>query len=133
MGTAKRWDAALRAIDWTTARELLTDGAEYHTPEAADPDYNIDCATPDEIVELMASFKGQMPDIEVVGWAEHGDHVLARLRQPEWGTDSDWWQVLSVRGDRVARLTDYASEESAIAAIRSAPNPRLAEAKPPLR
>jgi hypothetical protein len=111
------WDAALRAADWATARRLLTEDASYHTPEAADPDYNIDCETPDEIVDLMRSFKGQMPDIEVVEWAEHGDHVLARLRQPEWGTDSDWWQVLTVRDDRVARLVDYAKESSALAAV----------------
>jgi hypothetical protein len=113
----ERWDAALRAGDWATARLQLTDDATYHTPEAADPEYNIDCQSPDEIIDLMASFKGQMPDIEVVNWAEHGDRVLARLRQPAWGTDSDWWQVLSVRGDRVARLVDYAKEESALAAV----------------
>jgi SnoaL-like domain len=113
----ERWDAALRAGDWPSARSLLTEDASYHTPEAADPEYNIDCETPDEIVDLMASFKGQMPDIEVVEWAEHGDHVLARLRQPDWGSDSDWWQVLTVGDDRVARLVDYASEESALAAV----------------
>ena len=109
--------ASLRAGDWPTARALLTDDATYHTPEASDPEYAIDCRSADEIGDLMASFKGQMPDIEVVEWAEHGDHVLARLRQPEWGDDSDWWQVLTVRGDRVARLVDYAKEESAIAAV----------------
>ena len=113
----QQWDAALRAGDWTTARALLTDDATYHTPESADPEYAIDCRTPDEIIDLMTSFKGRMPDIEVVTWAEHGDRVLARLRQPQWGTDSDWWQVLSVRGNRVARLVDYAQETSALAAV----------------
>ena len=113
----ERWDAALRAGDWSTARELLADDASYRTREAADPAYNIDCETPDEIVDLMASFKGQMPDIEVVEWAEHGDRVVARLRQPEWGDDSDWWQVLTVRDDRVARMVDYGSEKSALAAV----------------
>jgi hypothetical protein len=113
----ERWDAALRAGDWTKARALLTDDATYRTAEAADPEYDIDCRTPDEIVDLMASFKGRMPDIQVVEWAEHGDHVLARLRQPDWGTDSDWWQVLTVREGRVARLVDYAMEESALAAV----------------
>jgi hypothetical protein len=112
-----QWDAALRAGHWTTARALLTDDATYRTPEAADPEYDIDCRTPDAIVDLMESFKGQMPDIQVVEWAEHGDNVLARLRQPDWGTDSDWWQVLTVRDDRVARLVDYATEESALAAV----------------
>ena len=113
----ERWDAALRAGDWPKARSLLTDDANYRTPEAAEPEYDIDCRTPDEIVDLMASFKGRMPDIEVVEWAEHGDHVVARLRQPDWGTDSDWWQVLTVREDRVARLVDYATEASAVASI----------------
>jgi len=113
----RSWDAALRAGAWTAARALLTDDAEYHTPEAADPDYDIDCATPDEIIDLMASFKGQMPDIEVVRWAEYGDDVVARLRQPEWGMDADWWQVLNVRGDKIARLTDFASESSALGSI----------------
>src|SRR5262245_41262065 len=117
MEVVEGWDAALRAGDWGAARALLTDDASYHTPEAADPEYTIDCETADEIVELMASFKGQMPDIEVVEWTEHGDHVVARLRQPEWGPDADWWQVLTVRGDQVARLIDYASEDSALAAI----------------
>jgi hypothetical protein len=114
---ARRWDAALRAADWANARALLTDDAEYHTPEAADPEYNIDCATPDEIVVLMESFKGRMPDILVVAWTEHGNHVVARLRQPEWGIDADWWQVLTIRDAKVARLTDFASEQSALAAI----------------
>ena len=113
----RSWDAALRAGAWTAARALLTDDAEYHTPEAADPDYDIDCSTPDEIIDLMASFKGQMPDIEVVRWAEYGDDIVARLRQPEWGMDADWWQVLNVRGDKIARLTDFASESSALGSI----------------
>jgi hypothetical protein len=116
MAVVERWDAALRAGDWTTARQLLADDASYHAPEA-DPEYRIDCETPDEIVKLMADFKGTVPDVEVVEWAEHGDHVLARLRQPAWGTDADWYQVLTVRGDRVAEMVDYASEASALAAI----------------
>jgi hypothetical protein len=115
---AERWDAALRAGDWTTARGLLADDATYRTPEAVDPEYAIDCESADEIVDLMASFKGRMPDIEVVEWAEHGEHVLARLRQPAWGTDSDWWQVLTVRENRVARMVDFAREESALEAVR---------------
>jgi hypothetical protein len=123
MAVVERWDAALRAGDWSAARALLTDDATYTTPEAPDPDYNIACETPDEIVDLMASFKGQLPDIEVVTWAEHGECVVARLRQPEWGADLDWWQVLWVRGGRVARLVDYAKEESALAAV-ARPGPR---------
>jgi hypothetical protein len=39
------------------------------------------------------------------------------VRQPEWGSDADWWQVLTVRDAKVARLTDYASEQSALSAV----------------
>jgi len=30
----------------------------------------------------MRSWKGKLPDVEVVEWEAVGDHVLARLRQP---------------------------------------------------
>jgi ketosteroid isomerase-like protein len=117
MEVVERWDAALRAGDWAAARELLTDDATYHAPEAPE-EYRIDCESPDEIVDLMASFKGKASDVEVVQWSEQGDHVVARLRQPDWGDpEADWYQVLTVRGDRVARMVDYASESSARAAI----------------
>jgi ketosteroid isomerase-like protein len=116
MAIVERWDAALRRGDWATARSLLADDATYHAPEA-DPEYRIECESADEIVKLMRDFKGQLPDIEVVQWAEHGDHVLARLRQPEWGTDSDWFKVLTVRDDRIARMVDYSTEGSALTAV----------------
>lgn len=120
MDVVERWDGALRRGDWTAARELLADDATYHAPEAPD-EYRIDCESPDEIVDLMASFKGTASDVEVVEWTEHGDRVLARLRQPDWrDPDSDWFQVLTVRDDRVARMVDYATETSARTALEKA-------------
>jgi hypothetical protein len=107
------WDAALRAGDWDAARAALTDDATYASP-AMPEDVRVECASPDEIVELMRSFKGQMPDVEVVEWEPRGDEVIARLRQPEWGDDSDWYQVLTVRDGRVAHLADHPTRESAL-------------------
>ena len=56
------WDAALRAGDWDAGRSSLTDDATYSAmPESL----RVDCESPDEIVDLMRSFKGQLPDVEV--------------------------------------------------------------------
>ena len=71
------------------------------------------CASADEIVALMRSWKGTVPDVEVVRFDEHGDHVLAQLRQPAWGPDAEWYQVLHVGGDRITSLADFGSLEDA--------------------
>ena len=113
MDVVLAWDAALRAGDWDAARAALTDDATYSSP-AMPAALRVDCASPDEIVSLMRSFKGQMPDVEVVAWEPHGDKVIARLRQPEWGEDADWYQVLTARDDRVASLADHPTHESAL-------------------
>lgn len=112
MDAVLAWDAALRAGDWAAARAALTDDATYTSP-AMPEDVRIDCASPDEIVDLMRSFKGQMPDVEVVEWEPHGESVIALLRQPEWGDDSDWYQVLTTRDSRIASLADHPTHESA--------------------
>jgi len=83
-------------------------------------DIRVDCASPDDIVDLMRSWKGQMPDVLVVKWETHDKQVLARLRQPAWGDDADWYQVLTVDSDRIVRLEDHPTHESAMGAIRQA-------------
>lgn len=112
METVQAWDRALRGGDWEASRALLTDDATYTTPEASE-DERIMCETPDEIVDLMRSWKGKMPDVQVVEWDAVGDHVVARLRQPAFGEDADWYQVLSVRDRLIAKLRDYPTREAA--------------------
>jgi hypothetical protein len=97
LSVVERWDSSLRAGDWELGRSLLTDDATYPAPEA-DAEYRVDCASDYEIIELMTKFKGVNPDVEVVEWAEPGNRVLARLRQPAWGPEAEWNQVLTVRG-----------------------------------
>jgi hypothetical protein len=108
--TVMAWDSALRASEWETARSLLTDDAVYTAPDPP-----IDCATPDEIIDLMRSFKGVNPDVELLGLEVVGDHGLASLRQPAW--DAEWYQVITVRGDLIAKLEDFPTRESAQASI----------------
>ena len=60
---------------------------------------------------------GNLPDVEVVAWESRGDHVVARLRQPAFGDDADWFQVLSVRDGVIASLEDHPTRESALAAL----------------
>ena len=114
----KQWDAALRRGDWGAARALLDDSATYHTPEAEE-EWNIDCHGGDEIVALMAAWKGKASDILVMEWAEHGNRVMARLRQPDWGDDSDWYQVIGVEDERITSFTDFMSEGNARAELGS--------------
>jgi hypothetical protein len=104
------WDRALRDSEWETARSILTDDAVY---TAADPP--IDCATADEIIDLMRSFKGVNPDVELLGLEVVGDHALASLRQPAW--DAEWFQVITVKDGQIVRLEDFSTRESALAAI----------------
>jgi ketosteroid isomerase-like protein len=116
MAVVEAWDRTLRAGDWQAARSLLADDAIYIAPGTPE-DGGISCTTPDQIVDLMRTWKGRLPDVEVVGWEAHDEHVLARLRQPAFGDDSDWFQVLSVRDGLIAKLEDYPTRESAVLAL----------------
>ena len=111
MDVVEVWDAGLRAGDWTRARSVLADDATY-----VNADGTTACVTGDEIVELMRSYKGTLPDVQVVEWHEVGDHVVARLRQPAWGEDTDWFQVLTVTDARIVRLADHPTADTAEAA-----------------
>jgi len=114
MNVVEAWDRSLRTGDWGSARSLLADDATYLGSEELDSDFN--CVSADQIVELMRSWKGKLPDVEVVEWETIGDGVLARLRQPAWGENSDWYQVLSVEGGLITRLKDFGTRDSALAA-----------------
>ena len=109
MQTVGKWDQSLRDGDWELARSMLADDATYTAS-------GIDCRDADEIVDLMRSFKGQLPDVQVIEWDVRADDVIARLRQPAFGDDADWYQVLDVHDEKVARLRDFGSKEDAIAA-----------------
>ena len=116
MAVVEAWDRTLRAGDWQAARSLLAADAMYSAPGTPE-DGGISCTTLDQIVDLMRSWKGKLPDVEVVGWVAHDEHVLARLRQPAFGDDADWFQVLSVRAGLIARLEDHPTRESAVLAL----------------
>ena len=108
--TVMAWDTALRYADWDRARSLLTDDATYVAPDPP-----IDCATPDDIIDLMRSFKGVNPDVELLDLEVHDDRAIASLRQPAW--DAAWFQVITVADDRIAHLEDFATREAALAAM----------------
>jgi hypothetical protein len=91
MQVARVWDGSLRAADWDGARAALADDAKYLG--LGGDDEQMTCGTADEIVGLMRSWKGKLPDVEVVNWETFGNQVLAQLRQPAWGDDADWYQV----------------------------------------
>jgi len=118
MDVVESWDRSLRVGDWDAARAALADDATYVTADPGE-EGGISCADADEIVELMRSWKGKLPDVQVVEWEVMGDHVLARLRQPAWGDDADWYQALTVRGDRIVLLRDFPTHEAALEALGS--------------
>ena len=93
------WDAALRRGDWDEARAQLADGATFAGPDGPRS------GSADEIVDLMRSFKGTVPDVELLQLDVRGDRALAHLRQPAW--DAEWYQVLIILDDRIVDLTDY--------------------------
>jgi hypothetical protein len=64
----------------------------------------------------MRSWKGTVPDVEVVEWETIGSRVLAHLRQPAWD-DAAWFQVLTVEGGLIQRLEDHPTREAALAAM----------------
>ena len=114
MSVVETWDRSLRAADWEAARSVLADDATYLTDSE---DGAVSCTNADQIVALMRSWKGKLPDVEVVEWEPVGSSVLARLRQPAWGDDADWFQVLTVEDGLITRLDDHPDRETALAAI----------------
>jgi hypothetical protein len=115
MDVVERWDRSLRIGDWDAARALLAEDATYTAPGAPEG-RAVDCATPDDIIALLRSFKAKLPDVEVVEWDPRDDCVIARLRQPAFGEDADWFQVLWVTDTLIAKMEDHPSLESAVAA-----------------
>lgn len=113
MEAVQRWDRSLRDADWRRARAMLADDATYTAP---DFEGAVDCDSPDSIIAFLSSIKGEMPDVLVVEWEQEGHRVIARLRQPAFGDDSDWYQVIEVRNEKIARMTDFPSREAALAA-----------------
>ena len=103
------WDTALRDSDWEKARSLLSDDATY---VASDPPIN--CSSADEIIDLMRSFKGVNPDVELIDLEAIGDHAVVSLRQPAW--DWEWFQLITVDGEHIVRLEDFVTRDAALAA-----------------
>jgi hypothetical protein len=109
MAAVEVWDRALRAADWDTACAALADDATY----AVLDDEGATCTSAEQIVGLMRSWKGTVPDIEVVEWETIGSRVLAHLRQPAWD-DATWFQVLTVERGLIRRLEDHPTREAAL-------------------
>ena len=63
MDVVEQWDRTLRIGDWDAARALLAKDATYTAPEAGEGQA-VDCATPDDIIALLRSFKGKLPEVE---------------------------------------------------------------------
>ncbi|CAN5362406.1 hypothetical protein BH20ACT24_BH20ACT24_21670 [soil metagenome] len=112
METVEAWDRSLRAGEWSTARALLAEDATYTT--LAHGEQQAPCTSADQIIELMRSWKGELPDVQVVDWEVVGENVVARLRQPAFGDDADWFQVLAVRDGLIAGLEDYPDRAPAL-------------------
>jgi len=112
MAVVEVWDRALRAGDWDAARAALADDATYDALN----DEDTSCTNAEQIVGLMRSWKGTVPDVEVVEWETMGSSVLAHLRQPAWD-DATWFQVLRVEGGLIRRLEDHPTREAALAAM----------------
>jgi hypothetical protein len=114
MSIVETWDRSLRAADWQQARSVLADDATYVMQSE---EGTVSCTNADQIVALMRSWKGKLPDVEVVAWEPLGSSVVARLRQPAWGDDADWFQVLTVEDGLITGLDDHPDRENALAAI----------------
>jgi hypothetical protein len=112
MAVVEVWDRALRAGDWDTARAALADDATY----TALDDEGATSTGAEQIVGLMRSWKGTVPDVEVLEWETIGSSVLAHLMQPAWD-DATWFQVLTVGGGLIRRLEDHPTREAALAAM----------------
>jgi hypothetical protein len=118
MSVVETWDRSLRAADWQAARSVLADEATYVTQSEKG---TVTCTNGDQIVALMRSWKGKLPDVEVVDWQPVGSSVVARLRQPAWGDDADWYQVLTVEEGLITRLDDHPDREAALTAVEGGP------------
>jgi len=118
MAVVEIWDRSLRAADWHAARSALADEATYVTRS---DEGTVTCTSGDQIVALMRSWKGRLPDVEVVDWEPVGSSVVARLRQPAWGDDADWYQVPTVEEGLIIRLDDHPSRDAALAAVEGGP------------
>lgn len=114
MSVVETWDRSLRAAEWQQARSVLANDATYDTRS---DEGTVSCTNGDQIVALMRSWKGKLPDVEVVEWEPVGSSMVARLRQPAWGDDADWFQVLTVEDGLITRLDDHPDRETALAAI----------------
>jgi hypothetical protein len=112
MAVVEVWDRALRTCDWGAARAALADDATYDALN----DEDTSCTNAEQIVGLMRSWKGTVPDVEVVEWETMGSSVLAHLRQPAWD-DAPWFQVLTVEGGLIRRLEDHPTRKAALAAM----------------
>ena len=115
MAVVEVWDRALRAGDWDTARAALADEATY----VALNDEDTTCTDAEQIVGLMRSWKGKVPDVEVVEWETIGSSVLAHLMRPAWD-DATWFQVLTVEGGLIRGLEDHPTREAELAAMGDA-------------
>jgi hypothetical protein len=109
--TVMAWDAALRRADWDEARTYLADDATWGGP------WGERCETPDAILELLRSWKGQVPDVELIDLEVVGDQAIAHLRQPAYNPPGLWFQVLTVGDERIVRMDDFDSLEDARASL----------------
>ena len=64
MAFVEVWDRALRAGDWEAACGALAEDATY----VALNDESATCTDAEQIMGLMRSWKGKVPDVEVVEW-----------------------------------------------------------------
>ena len=74
----------------------------------------IRCETPEQIIDLLRSFKGVNPDVELSELEVVDERALARLYQPLW--DEEWFQVLTVHQGRISHMEDSSSRPDGFAA-----------------
>jgi len=105
------WDGSLRQGDWELARSMLSDEACWFGS-----DRDLICQGPNEVMELLRSYKGVNSDPELLELEVLGNQALAHLRQPDWG--EEWYQVLTVDGGRIVLMEDFPDETTARTATR---------------
>ena len=109
--TVMTWDESLRSGDWELARSMLSDEACWFGP-----DRDLTCDCPEEIIDLLRSYKGVNSDVAMLGLEILGNQAVAHLRQPDWG--EEWFQVLTVDGGRIVLMEDFPNEPTARTATR---------------